>query len=509
VDTADRLARALLRGALALSACIVPDENLEGRPCPCASGYRCDTTRDVCVRGARDGGTADGPASDAPPAGDGGTACDCWTRVVTSPAPLDIKTAELDRAGNLYIAGRAAGDVDVAGIAFEARSETVVYVARLDASGEIDWAHGYSGDTFIDVGELAVDADGNSVLAGSMQGSATYGDIVLSAGARQDGLLVLHDASGDVTAAVNFPGEGGNAQARAAAFEGGRVSFSGQYSSDLDLGEGPLEPVTDASEHGFAAVFSLEGEQIWSRAMVPAAGGEVFVNGTALAADGAACFAIRFDQATDFGGGTVTPGGQDGMVAWYAAGGGLRGSALVGSLGADRAFRAAFTSDGDCVAIGAAGGSVTLESGALETHGGLDAWVARFDSDGRDVFAHAIGGSGEDFASSVDVGADGTIYVSGAFEGTIDVSGRALVSAGGTDGFVAAFDAGGALEWAARFGGSGDDALSDVSAGDGVIVVAGCFEREIALGETITAPAGRSACFVHRFAPAGDPRLVR
>jgi hypothetical protein len=31
-------------------ACVVPDVDLEGRPCPCATGYECDRARNVCAR---------------------------------------------------------------------------------------------------------------------------------------------------------------------------------------------------------------------------------------------------------------------------------------------------------------------------------------------------------------------------------------------------------------------------------------------------------------------------
>ncbi|MCB9621664.1 MAG: hypothetical protein H6721_30995 [Sandaracinus sp.] len=42
------------------TGCFVGSVDLEGRPCPCASGWRCDEARNVCVRGESDGGTRDG-----------------------------------------------------------------------------------------------------------------------------------------------------------------------------------------------------------------------------------------------------------------------------------------------------------------------------------------------------------------------------------------------------------------------------------------------------------------
>ena len=69
------LARILgLFALLGTAACTAGDVDLEGRACPCASGFTCDVARDVCVRGSgpRDGGAIDAPlfdggAVDAPP----------------------------------------------------------------------------------------------------------------------------------------------------------------------------------------------------------------------------------------------------------------------------------------------------------------------------------------------------------------------------------------------------------------------------------------------------------
>ena len=45
---------------IALAACRVPDLDLDGKHCPCASGYTCDTATDTCI--ATGGGDAGGDA---------------------------------------------------------------------------------------------------------------------------------------------------------------------------------------------------------------------------------------------------------------------------------------------------------------------------------------------------------------------------------------------------------------------------------------------------------------
>jgi hypothetical protein len=53
-------------GLITASACVVPDVDLDGRPCPCAMGWVCDDTRNVCVR-PDDGSTPDGGTDSSTP----------------------------------------------------------------------------------------------------------------------------------------------------------------------------------------------------------------------------------------------------------------------------------------------------------------------------------------------------------------------------------------------------------------------------------------------------------
>jgi hypothetical protein len=54
------------------SGCMVPSLDLDGKQCPCAGGYTCDTASNTCVRGgiadAGADGNGDGPSADASPA---------------------------------------------------------------------------------------------------------------------------------------------------------------------------------------------------------------------------------------------------------------------------------------------------------------------------------------------------------------------------------------------------------------------------------------------------------
>src|SRR5207244_2315699 len=79
--------------------------------------------------------------------------------------------------------------------------------------------------------------------------------------------------------------------------------------------------------------------------------------------------------------------------------------------------------------------------------------------------AFSFGSTKDDAISGIAVDANNITYVTGTFTGTITAStgggNFSLVSNGGTDVFIAAFN-GNSLVWAHSFGGTGNDASGEI-----------------------------------------------
>jgi Beta-propeller repeat len=108
--------------------------------------------------------------------------------------------------------------------------------------------------------------------------------------------------------------------------------------------------------------------------------------------------------------------------------------------------------------------------------GGSDLFVAKYDITGTLVWATSVAGTGDDCSAigqasclvglAIAVDGLGNSYVTGLFNGTAtnptifgpgEPNQTPLISAGGTDVFVAKYDSTGKLVWAKRAGGAGDD----------------------------------------------------
>lgn len=127
---------------------------------------------------------------------------------------------------------------------------------------------------------------------------------------------------------------------------------------------------------------------------------------------------------------------------------------------------------------------------------------------GSHLGSFAIGGDGADAARTVAVAPDGAIVVGGYFSGQVDFGAGAVTASGGTDAFVAAYDANGALRWVKAFGGDDpveEEAVQAVAVDpQGNVYVTGLFNRVADFGGGERTSAGRTDVFVAKYTAAGE-----
>ena len=99
-----------------------------------------------------------------------------------------------------------------------------------------------------------------------------------------------------------------------------------------------------------------------------------------------------------------------------------------------------------------------------------DAFLTCLEANGSVRWAKGFGGLGRDEATDVAIGPEGSIYLSGTFEGLVQIDGQPLISSGGADGFLIKLDPKGSLQWEQTVGGPGEDSGQSVTvASDGSV----------------------------------------
>jgi hypothetical protein len=137
--------------------------------------------------------------------------------------------------------------------------------------------------------------------------------------------------------------------------------------------------------------------------------------------------------------------------------------------------------------------SITIDDSVFNNRGARDIYLVKRDNKGNLLWAKTLGGTMNESVCSIDTDNDGGIYIGGTFSGSMQAD-NIVNSNGGTDIFVAKYNASGVQQWIKAFGSPGNDSLTGLVANaGGRIRVAGIFSGTIIIGSyTLTAASGNA-----------------
>lgn len=196
---------------------------------------------------------------------------------------------------------------------------------------------------------------------------------------------------------------------------------------------------------------------------------------------------------------------RDALIARYRPNGDLAwGHNLDGDIFSE-AQDIVGLADRGCYVTGEYETTTWLDSDTLEGNGGADAYLMRYDSAGNYLWGRTIGGSLNDKPWALGVDAQENVYLGGLFSSSMMVGNDLLISAGGSDAFIAKFDPNGTPVWAKAFHGPLNDFVFAMKTSPGgATYFAGTFETELVFGsDTLTGSSGDDI-FYGKLDPQGD-----
>jgi len=357
----------------------------------------------------------------------------------------------------------------------------------ITVSGPISLAPANAGTLSLETGRAILDgnASGDDITASNLladagTGIASSGDPLETAVSRihadggtggvfvdNTGELSVDDLSPDFGFALRAGAGNGDFGYSVATDSWGNVYVAGWFEGtvDFDPGAGVYNLTSAGDRDLFVAKYSSTGDLVWARNI--GGTGDDRAKSIAVADDGSVYTTGFFKGTVDFdpGAGTfnlTTAGVRDIFVSKLDSQGNFVWARSMGASGEDEGIGICVADDGSVYTSGFFRGTTDFDPGAgtfnLTSAGGSDAFVSKLDSQGNFLWAGRMGGTSEEFAEDIVVGADGSVYTTGYFKGTADFDPGAgsvnLTSAGGDDLFVSKLDSSGNLLWAGRMGGT-------------------------------------------------------
>ena len=364
-----------------------------------------------------------------------------------------------DKSGNVYVTGSSNVTWGAPVRAFT--NDDDAFIAKLDPNGNLIW-NTFLGGSQSDLAEgVAVDSSGNLYVVG--WSTAAWGSPVRSFSGGNDAWAAKVDSTGHLIWHTFLGGPGVNSN-----LDYGRAIAVDAAGSIYVGGESPATwgtPVTVAGFGSFIAKLDPDGNLTWNAFL-----GSSGVRGLAL--DG-----IGNVFAT--GGGSCgwgTPingcsGDSEAYVAKLDTNGKLKWNTFMGGAGYDFSYGLGLDAVGNIYVAGisAAGWGAPIRS---FTGGGEDAFITKFDSNGKRIWNTFLGGNALDFAFGLSVDPSGNCYAAGRSDAAWGSPIRSF-GGGSDDAFVAKTDANGSLIWNMFLGGTAQDQANAITSGNGQIYVAG------------------------------------
>jgi hypothetical protein len=216
--------------------------------------------------------------------------------------------------------------------------------------------------------------------------------------------------------------------------------------------KGNLGGTNAGSDDIWLAKYDSEQNQVWVKQLGTASADQ----SKSVAVDGDGNIYVTGITQGSLEEGATNAGGKDAWVAKYDAEGNLVWLKQLGTASDEESLGLAVDNSGSVYLSG-------YTKGILEgvNPGGKDAWVAKYDTDGNQVWLNQFGTDSDDASTAIGVDGDGNVYLTGTTEGTLGVS-----NFGSRDSWVAKYDpSNGTQVWIKQLGSSGLDDAKDITVG--------------------------------------------
>ncbi|MBN1394825.1 MAG: pre-peptidase C-terminal domain-containing protein, partial [Pirellulales bacterium] len=396
--------------------------------------------------------------------------------------------ADADGYSELFTlaAGEFNGDLD-AGLV--GQSEEYDFAIRAGAAGD-------------DIGQSVVaDSEGNAYVAGTFSGTVDFDPGVgvhnLTSAGGSDAFVAKYSSHGALIWVRAVGGAGDDAATGISLGPDNFVCISGSFSQTADFLSGPdkYELASAGEKDAFVMKLDSVGGLVWARAM----GGvnEEVANDVTVGGDGSVYSTGYFISATaDFDPGDDASevyelarlGQKDVFISKLDADGNFVWAKRVGGIGWSQGMSAgmgiAVDAYDSVYTTGSFQGVADFDPGAnqatLTCAGDTDLFLSKLNADGTFAWARRIGGEGEDYGADVATSAEGSVHVTGGFQGIVDFNPGTgtynIDSAGSRRLFALKLTSAGNFVWAGGFGGSGWDLAGEIALdGAGNVYVSGGF----------------------------------
>jgi hypothetical protein len=365
----------------------------------------------------------------------------------------DVKSIQQTSDGGFIVAGKThSNDVDVSGN----HGYYDAWVVKLNSSGNIEWQKCLGGTDWDEAYSIQQTSDGGLIVAGVTM--SHDGDVSGFHG-NHDAWVVKLNSSGDIEWQKCLGGTGNDyAYSIQQTSDGGFILAGYKGYNDDDVSE------NHGNNDSWVVKLNSLGDIEWQKRL--GGTGNDYVYSIQQTSDGG-FIVVGYTNSND-GDVSGNHGYFDAWVVKLNSSGNIEWPKCLGGTGNDYANSIQQTSDGGFIV---AGETYSNDDDVSGNHGYFDYWVVKLNSLGDIEWQKCLGGTGNDYAYSIQQTSDSGFIVAGFTNSNDgDVSGN---HGGYYDAWVVKLNSSGNIEWHKCLGGTNDDRANSIQqTSDGGFIVA-------------------------------------
>jgi hypothetical protein len=356
--------------------------------------------------------------------------------------------------------------------------------------GGSGWDHGYA---------IVTDNENNIIVRGKLVNTGYFGDTSIVAIGPEEDYLAKYTSEGKLLWVRKISGKASWEKDRSIATdEYNNIYLTGYFKKTYNFDHIQLSPKGEYD--GYITKLNKDGDYIWAKAL----GGYANDAGYAITYVNTKLFVTGFFSDTvNFGSGEmISKGNEDIFVSCFDTSGSNLWSKSAGSVNDDRGYGIA--SDNNYVYITAQiSGNATFNNTQLNSIGSNDFVLAKYDQEGKLIWAKNDASSGEIESKTIAV-SEGNIYVTGFFSGSVNFGSFVLSATGQSDVYIAKYNENGFVDWVDMHSGTFANEGNSIAVKGQKVYMVGVYGHTINVGDTTLSTDASRNTYVCCYKTDGD-----
>ncbi len=402
---------------------------------------------------------------------------------------------QTDNDNNLFVTGVFSEQAIFENKKISSQGKQNIFIAKYNKKGELQWLQQYGSQESVTSHSLSISNKGEIFICGTFKKELTFGNETIKSSGFSNNYLAKLDKNGNPLWIKLIKSDSKGKKTFVVSDKNNNLYYAGTFYNRINFGKKNLKAVS--SSDIFLAKYSNKGVFINAISISGFNGEEL--NDLKCNNEGNIYLTGSFTDEIKFSGAIMTSAGkEDVFIAKFNE---LKFEWAKKAGGYYKDYgKEIFIKNNNIYLTGSYSGTANFDNKEITSTGVSDAFVSCYNKNGKLLWLNSFGSSGNDYASSINVNNNNTVYITGTYRGTFAKDNNIKSKGFTNDIFTAKFTKKGKYISAISFGGNKHDFASKLfTDADNFIYQTGKFDNSLEIIKDKKAKGKKDDIFIVKY----------